>query len=184
MLFRSFKEVTEKFGDERRTKVIQKDIVKVSKATQKKEEVIESVVVTYDPLGYLQRIPISMYKNGNLQSFKLTTADFVILFSNLGKFYRISVKDIKSCGVKDKGTAIGSIIKLDNNEKIIGVFSSIIDEKHPYILFAMKNGYVKKTEKFEYIGTTRNLNGMVATKLKDTEVISVQIGRASCRERV
>ena len=38
----------------------------------------------------------------------------------------------------------------------------------------MKNGYVKKTEKFEYIGTTRNLNGMVATKLKNTEVISVQ----------
>lgn len=174
ILLNRLEELVKKYGTPRRTKVIQKDIVKVSKATQKKEEVIESVVVTYNSLGYLQRIPISMYKNGNLQSFKLTTADFVILFSNLGKFYRISVKDIKSCGVKDKGTAIGSIIKLDNNEKIIGVFSSIIDEKHPYILFAMKNGYVKKTEKFEYIGTTRNLNGMVATKLKDTEVISVQ----------
>ena len=174
ILLNRLEELVKKYGTPRRTKVIQKDIVKVSKATQKKEEVIESVVVTYDPIGYLQRIPVSMYKNGNLQSFKLTTADFVILFSNLGKFYRISVKDIKSCGVKDKGTAIGSIIKLDNNEKIIGVFSSIIDEKHPYILFAMKNGYVKKTEKFEYIGTTRNLNGMVATKLKDTEVVSVQ----------
>lgn len=174
ILLNRLEELVKKYGTPRRTKVIQKDIVKVSKATQKKEEVIESVVVTYDPIGYLQRIPVSMYKNGNLQSFKLTTADFVILFSNLGKFYRISVKDIKSCGVKDKGTAIGSIIKLDNNEKIIGVFSSIIDEKRPYILFAMKNGYVKKTEKFEYIGTTRNLNGMVATKLKDTEVISVQ----------
>lgn len=174
ILLNRLEELVKKYGTPRRTKVIQKDIVKVSKATQKKEEVIESVVVTYNSLGYLQRIPISMYKNGNLQSFKLTTADFIILFSNLGKFYRISVKDIKSCGVKDKGTAIGSIIKLDNNEKIIGVFSSIIDEKHPYILFAMKNGYVKKTEKFEYIGTTRNLNGMIATKLKDTEVVSVQ----------
>lgn len=174
ILLNRLEELVKKYGTPRRTKVTQKDIVKVSKATQKKEEVIESVVVTYNSLGYLQRIPISMYKNGNLQSFKLTTADFVILFSNLGKFYRISVKDIKSCGVKDKGTAIGSIIKLDNNEKIIGVFSSIIDEKRPYILFAMKNGYIKKTEKFEYIGTTRNLNGMVATKLKDTEVVSVQ----------
>lgn len=175
ILLNRLEELVKKYGTPRRTKVIQKDIVKVSKATQKKEEVIESVVITYNPLGgYLQRIPVSMYKNGNLQSFKLTTADFVILFSNLGKFYRISAKDIKSCGVKDKGTAIGSIIKLDNGEKIIGVFSSVIDEKHPYILFAMKNGYIKKTEKFEYIGTTRNLNGMVATKLKDTEVISVQ----------
>lgn len=174
ILLNRLEELVKKYGTPRRTKVIQKDIVKVSKTTQKKEEVIESVVVTYNSLGYLQRIPVSMYKNGNLQSFKLTTADFVILFSNLGKFYRISVKDIKSCGVKDKGTAIGSIIKLDNNEKIIGVFSSIIDEKRPYVLFAMKNGYVKKTEKFEYIGTTRNLNGMVATKLKDTEVVSVQ----------
>ena len=174
ILLNRLEELVKKYGTPRRTKVIQKDIVKVSKATQKKEEVIESVVITYNPLGYLQRIPVSMYKNGNLQSFKLTTADFIILFSNLGKFYRISAKDIKSCGVKDKGTAIGSIIKLDNGEKIIGVFSSVIDEKHPYILFAMKNGYVKKTEKFEYIGTTRNLNGMVATKLKDTQVVSVQ----------
>lgn len=175
ILLNRLEELVKKYGTLRRTKVIQKDIVKVSKATQKKEEVIESVVITYNPLGgYLQRIPVSMYKNGNLQSFKLTTADFIILFSNLGKFYRISAKDIKSCGVKDKGTAIGSIIKLDNGEKIIGVFSSVIDEKYPYILFAMKNGYVKKTEKFEYIGTTRNLNGMVATKLKDTEVVSVQ----------
>ncbi len=175
ILLNRLEELVKKYGTLRRTKVIQKDIVKVSKVTQKKEEVIESVVITYNPLGgYLQRIPVSMYKNGNLQSFKLTTADFIILFSNLGKFYRISAKDIKSCGVKDKGTAIGSIIKLDNGEKIIGVFSSVIDEKYPYILFAMKNGYVKKTEKFEYIGTTRNLNGMVATKLKDTEVVSVQ----------
>ena len=174
-MIKRFKEVAEKFGDERRTKVTQKDIVKTPKVIQKKlAEKVELCFIVYNEEGYLQRIPVSMYKNGNLQSFKLTTADFVILFSNLGKFYRISAKDIKSCGVKDKGTAIGSIIKLDNGEKIIGIFSSVIDEKHPYILFAMKNGYVKKTEKFEYIGTTRNLNGMVATKLKDTEVISVQ----------
>lgn len=168
-------DLAKKYGTPRRTKVEQKDIVKATKAGgQKKEEVVEDCVVTYNPLGYLQRIAVTDYRTGNLPSFKTTTADLILLFSNTGKFYRISPKDIKPCGLKDKGTAIGAILKLAPNEKIIGVFSTNINEKRPYILFAMANGVVKKTEKIQYLGTTRNLNGMVATKVADTEVISVQ----------
>lgn len=171
-----FEEVSQKYGDERRTKVIQKTIQKNKKANngEKTAGPAESVVITFNPIGYLQKFSLSNCRTGNYKSFKITTEDFIMLFSNYGKFYRISPKDIQSCGVKDKGTAIGSILTLEPGEKIIAVFDSILNEKKPYILFAMKNGFIKKTEKIEYLGATRNLKGMVATKLKDSEIISIQ----------
>ena len=176
VLIERLTELRDKFGDKRRTKVIQKTIAKKSSnGTTKQPEPVEDVVVTYNPIGYLQRIPVASYRKSNFQSFKLTTEDLVLLFSNQGRFFRISPKDIKSCGMKDKGTAIGSIIKLSQGEKIIGVFSSIIDEKHPYLTFVLNNGIIKKSEKCEFIGNTRNLTGMTAIKLKDDSfVVGIQ----------
>lgn len=175
-MIKKFKEVADKFGDKRRTKVIQKTIAKKSSnGTTKQPEPVEDVVITYNPIGYLQRIPVSNYRKSNFKGFKCTTEDLVLLFSNQGRFFRISPKDIKSCGIKDKGTAIGAIIKLQPGEKIINIFSSILDEKHPYLTFILKNGILKKSEKIEFNGTTRSLNGMVAIKIKDSsEVVSIQ----------
>lgn len=162
-----------KFGDARRTKVIQKEVVKNAGSRTKTERPVEDVVVTYNPIGYLQRIPITSYRKTNLESFRATTTDYIIMFSNFGKFYRISVSDIKSCGIKDKGTAIGSIINLEKDEYIDSIFSSDINESKPYLFFAMSNGIVKKSEKINFIGSTRNLNGMVAVKLNNNEVVKV-----------
>lgn len=175
VLIERLTELRDKFGDKRRTKVIQKTITKkASNGTTKQPEPVEDVVITYNPIGYLQRIPISNYRKSNFKSFKCTTKDLVLLFSNKGRFFRISPKDIKSCGIKDKGTAIGAILKLESGEKILNVFSDIINQDRPYLLFALKDGSVKKIEKMEYLGKTRNLSGMVATKVKDSEVVSVQ----------
>lgn len=176
VLIERLTDLRDKFGDTRRTKVIQKTITKKAKnGTTKSAEPVEDVVITYNPIGYLQRIPMASYRKSNFQSFKLTTEDLVLLFSNQGRFFRISPKDAKSCGMKDKGTAIGSIIKLNQGEKIIGVFSSILGEKYPYLTFVLNNGIIKKSEKCEFIGNTRNLTGMTAIKLKDdSKVIGIQ----------
>ena len=175
VLIERLTELRDKFGDKRRTKVIQKTITKkASNGTTKQSEPVEDVVITYNPIGYLQRIPISSYRKSNFKGFKCTTEDLVLLFSNKGRFFRISPKDIKSCGIKDKGTAIGAILKLEPGEKILNVFSDIINQDRPYLLFALKDGSVKKIEKMEYLGKTRNLSGMIATKVKDSEVVSVQ----------
>lgn len=176
VLIERLTELRDKFGDKRRTKVIQKTIAKKSSnGTTKQPEPVEDVVITYNPIGYLQRIPVANYRKSNFQSFKLTIEDLVLLFSNQGRFFRISPKDIKSCGIKDKGTAIGAITKLQPGEKIINVFSSILNEKYPYLTFILNNGIMKKSEKSEFLGNTRNLSGMTATKLKDDSfVVSVQ----------
>lgn len=176
ILVKRLSDLADKFGDTRRTQIIQKTIQKKAKnGTTKSVEPIEDVVITYNPVGYLQRIPVASYRKSNFQSFKLTTEDLVLLFSNQGRFFRISPKDAKSCGMKDKGTAIGSIIKLNQGEKIIGVFSSIVDEKYPYLTFVLNNGIIKKASKVDYLGNTRNLTGMTAIKLKDdSKVVGIQ----------
>lgn len=176
VLYERLEDLVKKFGDKRRTKVIQKEVTKSIKTTSgKKEKAIESVVVTYNPLGYVQRIPLAQYKNNGYKSIKTTTGSLILLFSNLGKFYRISPTDAKMCGVKDKGTAFGAIVKLEPNEKIVDIFSDELDEEKPYLIFATNNGIIKKIEKQEYFGKTRNLNGMIAIKTKvGQQVISVQ----------
>ena len=168
-------ELKNKYGDKRRTQVIQKVIEKKTKnGTTKQPKPVEDVVVAFNSLGYLQRIPVSLYRNNNHKAIKTTTEDLVLLFTNFGRFFRISPNDIKTCGVKDKGTAIGAIVKLQPGEKVINMFSTTIDEKRPYLTFILNSGIIKKIEKAEYLGNTRNLSGMIATKVPDGTVISVQ----------
>lgn len=75
--------------------------------------------------------------------------------------------------MKDKGTAIGTLISLDQDERILGVFPNRVDEAKPYMFFAMQDGSVKKISVEEQlIGTTQNLKGMIATKA-ESEVAAV-----------
>lgn len=168
-----FKEVAKKFGDDRRTQVIQKKIKKEKKVGGKASPVAEPVVITHSSLGYLQCIPIAQYRNSNIPSFKTTTADNFLVFTSAGRFFRPSVSLLKKCGPKDKGVAIGSIIKLEQDEKVLAVLPNEMNEKRPYILFAMANGQVKKSEKGLYLGNTQNKKGQKAIKT-DSKIIGIQ----------
>lgn len=159
-----------KYKQPRRTKVTQIEIKKEKKVGTKSEPISEPCVITFDPIGYLQRIPVHQCAKSNLRYFKTTSTELILLFSNTGKFYRVSASDVKSCGVKDKGTAIGAIISLAPGEKIISVCPNEVNEKRPYLFFSMEDGKVKKVEAAQFIGTTRNLKGMVATKTDSTVI--------------
>lgn len=166
ILLDKLRKMGKEYKSDRRTKVINKEVVKTKKATaSKKEPAVESVVIAHNPLGYIQRIPVSSYKKNNFSAFKTDTTKFILLFSNFGKFYRVKVGNIKSCGSSDKGTAIGTLIKLEPEEKILMVLSNAVNEKKPYLAFAMENGQIKKTKTEEFVGKTQNLKGMVATKV-------------------
>ena len=177
ILIQRLQELVKKFGDKRRTDVTQKTIVKMSKAKEAKVVIPEDVVVTVNKDGYLQSIPLKAYKTskaGIINSFKTQTTDMVLLFTNKAKVYRILVSDIAQCGVRDKGTAAGSILKMEPGEKVLNIFSMNINEAHPYIAGFTKGGLVKKSDKTIYIGSTRNLNGLKAAGLnEDDEFISI-----------
>ena len=93
----------------------------------------------------------------------------ILLFSSLGKLYRLKVENIKQCSTKDKGTAIGAILNLEQNEQILYVTSMNIEEKNPFITFVSKSGKIKKSDKTIYFSSTQNLKGMKCAGLVDND---------------
>ena len=170
ILLKRLKEMGKKYKTERRTQVIQEEVKKEKKIAGKPVVASEPVVITFNSIGYLQRVPVTQYRNSDFPHFKATTTDNILLFTSTGRFIRIAVSSVKECGPKDKGTAIGSIIKLEPQEKVIQVLSNEFNEKRPYVFFAMENGIVKKSEKTVFMGDTRNMKGQVAIKTDSTVV--------------
>ena len=171
ILIERLRQLDKKFGDDRRTQINEKKIIKKTSAAKVKEVIIEDVVVTYSNTGYIQSIPVKSYKTAAyVNSFKCQTDDMILLFSSLGKLYRLKVDVIKQCGPKDKGTAVGALLNLEQGEKILNIFSMNIDEKHPYIVGVTKYGQIKKSDKTIYLGSTQNKNGLKAAGLKENDV--------------
>lgn len=161
-------DLVKKFGDKRRTDVIQKDIPKTSTAQKAKELIVEDVIVTRNIQGYIKSIPIKSYRTINAENIvKARTDDIILLFSSLGKIYRLKVSEIKQCSPIDKGTALGAILTLEPNEKILYMTNMNIDDKHPYITGVTKQGLVKKSDKTIFIGSTQNKRGMKCAGLNE-----------------
>ena len=168
ILSERLRDLVKKFGDKRRTDVIQKDIPKTSTAQKAKELIVEDVIVTRNIQGYIKSIPIKSYRTINAENIvKARTDDIILLFSSFGKMYRLKVSEIKQCGLIDKGTALGAILTLEPNEKILYMTNMNIDDKHPYITGVTKQGLVKKSDKTIFIGSTQNKRGMKCAGLNE-----------------
>lgn len=168
ILSERLRDLVKKFGDKRRTAVIQKDIPKTSTARKAKELIIEDVIVALTPRGYIKNIPIKAYRRNSTDNIvKARTDDMLLLFSSLGKLYRLKVSEIKQCAVSDKGTALGAILTLESNEKILYITNMNIDQKHPYITGVTEKGLVKKSDKTIFIGSTQNKRGMKCAGLNE-----------------
>ena len=172
ILIDRLRELVKKYGDSRKTQISEKTIVKTSSAAKPKEIIIEDVMITYSDTGYIQSIPVKSYRASSAykNTFKCQTNDIILLFSSLGKVYRLKVDSIKQCGPKEKGTAVGALVNLESGEKILNVFSMNIDEKHPYITGVTKNGMIKKADKTIFIGSTQNKNGLRAAGLNNGDM--------------
>lgn len=162
-MIKRFDKVIDMFGDERRTKVIQKKAEKVKPQTE-----TENLVITFNPLGYLQSIPEKNYKDNGLKAYRMTSDDYILLFSDKGKVYRISSKDIKKCGDKDKGTAIGTVLNLANDEYII----RICGKNNQRLLYTSPSGMAKRIDTEQFYGTTRNKRGMLVFKREGDCLVS------------
>lgn len=169
ILAERLRDLVKKFGDKRHTDVIQKDIPKTSTAKKAKELIIEDVIVVRTAQGYIKSIPVKAYREArvNIEKVKARTDDILLLFSSLGKLYRLKVSEIKQCAVMDKGTALGAILTLDPNEKILYMTNMNIDQKHPYITGVTEKGLVKKSDKTIFIGSTQNKRGMKCAGLNE-----------------
>ena len=180
-------EIKNKFGDERRTRLIQ-DMGEIDI-----EDLIEDEmsVITMTHLNYIKRIPLSTYKSQNrggkgiigMQTrdedavknlFLSSNHSYLLFFTNMGKVYRIKTWEIPEAGRNAKGTPIINVLEMGANEKITAVIQTKdYNDEDGYLMMITKSGIIKKTP----INMFNNIrkSGLIAVNLRDNdELISVQ----------
>ena len=150
---------------------------------------VEQVVVSMTHSGYVKRLPVTEYHAQNRggkgitahrpkeedfveEMFVCSSHDDVLLFSDLGKVYRIKAYEIPEAARTARGRALVNIVQIAQNEKITTLIP-VMQGAEGYIAFATRNGLIKKTklEEFERI----NRNGKIAIRLNEGDsLISVQ----------
>ncbi len=164
--------LAKKYGNERRTQVIQGEIASKNSKKKAKEKEIQDVIIALNKQGYIKNLPlITPYRGSvnDIRSFKARTDEMILLFSSLGKVYRLKVENIEQCTNRDKGIALGTLLKLEQNEQIIYATSINVNDKHPYIVFVSKRGKIKKSDKVIYFGTNQNIKGTKCAGLAEND---------------
>ena len=181
------KEIREKYGDERRTEILedQGDIDLEDLIAQ------EEMVVTISHQGYIKRSPISLYRaqrrgGKGMTGVKPKAEDFVenlfvasshdyfLFFTNKGRVYWKKVHEIPEAGRMSKGKAIVNLLDLKKGERVATVLSIKDFEEGRYVVMASRKGLVKKTELDSY--SHPRSGGIVALKIREEdELISVRV---------
>lgn len=165
ILISRLKELADKFGGPRRTQLIDKKIEKKS-AAKKKEEAPHSVIICLDENGYVKSVPLAKFRSiaNNVREDKAETDQLLIFYSSLGRMFRVKVSVFKEGLNSEKGTALGSILSLEPQEKIVDFTTQRCKSD---VIFVMSDGYIKRMRSSEVDGTTQNLRGMTAVKVHD-----------------
>ncbi len=168
ILCERLQQLAKEFGGSRRTQVIQKEIVKPSNVKKKDEP--QDVVFCLDENAYAKVVPLGKFhtNESNVREDKTRTDKLVILYSNRGRAYRLKVDAIKPCLNSEKGTAIGPLLELAPDEKIVD-FS--VNATCPALIMVTKSGRVKVMEAKHIDGTTQNKRGIPMMKLDEEDEI-------------
>lgn len=173
-------EVKEKYGDDRRTDIMEggydmddEDLIPV-----------EDIVITMSTSGYIKRAPVDTYRTQHRGGrgvkgmtlneddvidtlITMSTHDYLLLFTNLGKVYRLKGYNVPNASRTAKGIPVVNLLKLEKEEQVTELVPMQQDSKAEYLFFVTKKGLVKrvKTQEFDSI---RN-NGKIAITLKDDD---------------
>ena len=168
-----------KYGDARRTELTQIDENKDEK--EKVNIVSEDVVVITTHNGDIKRIPKKNFKVQHRKGAGIKTIDQAILsmistntieslmvFTSLGKMYRLDVNNIPEGTNTSKGTNLKVLLPLESNEEVQAITASNNTTETNNVVFFTKNGLIKKTKIEEYT-TTKRKSGIQAIKLKEND---------------
>jgi DNA gyrase subunit A len=185
---RELLEIKEKFGDERRTEIVEGEI-----GIEMEDLIpVEDVVITITDSGYIKRIPIETYRTQHrggkglvgmktkeedivVDSFVTSTHDYIMFFTNHGKTFWLKGYKIPEGTRHAKGKAIINLLpRLEEGEYVEAAIPiHEFDDEH-YLVFATKKGIIKKTALSAYSNV--RVNGIRAINLdEDDELISTRL---------
>lgn len=180
-------EIKDKYGDERRTKIV------AAEGEIEIEDLVEeeTTVVALTHFGYIKRMPIDTYRSQKRggkgitgiatreedfvkKIFVASTHDTILFFTNKGKLYKLKGYEIPEAGRTARGTAIVNLLSLDPGEKVSAVIPIQNFAEGKYLLMATKNGLIKKTALTEY-NSARKTGLQGITLKEDDELIAVRL---------
>jgi DNA gyrase subunit A len=192
ILKEEMREVVKQFGDERRTEILadQNDFTVEDLIAE------EDMVITISNTGYIKRIPVSSYRKQRRGGRGLTgtdlkqddwvehlfiasTHDYLMFFTNLGQVYWLKVHEIPQASRAAKGKPVVNCIAIRQDEQIAALVPVREFQADQWLMFATRNGTVKKTALAEYSNV--RLAGIRALNIEDgDELIDVQVCDAHC----
>lgn len=173
-------EMKEKYGDERRSQIINHELGKFSD-----EELIpeEESVILLTTENYIKRTLVSDYRKQNRggkgkrgmttkeedaidQLVPASTHDYLLFFTNKGRVFRLKAYEVPAAGLQAKGVAAVNLLQLQPEEKITSIIKHEKDANDEgYLFMTTTKGTVKKTPLKDYANI--RTNGLIAIKLDD-----------------
>ncbi len=179
-------EISDKYGDERRTKIGLDDTDLTNEDLIPKE----NTVIAMTSLGYIKRMTVDNFKAQNrggkgIKGMKTIDEDYIedllmtnthqsiMFFTNFGRVYRKKAYEIPESGRSSRGVAIVNLLQLQGGEKISAMIPVTEVNETKNLLMVTKKGTVKKTNILEYNNIRKK--GLIAITLRDDdELIEVK----------
>jgi DNA gyrase subunit A len=168
-------------NDDRRTEIV------AAEGELELEDLIaeEDMVIAITRSNYIKRLPVSTYREQRRGGqgvmgmdlkeedyiehlFVASTHDYVLFFTNVGKVYRLKVHELPLGSRQSKGRAIQNLLPFRQGEQVRAVIQTRDFGESKYLVFATKNGIVKKTELGAY-NTPLKADGIIAIKMRDED---------------
>lgn len=181
-------ELVERYGDDRRTRIIAAD------GDVADEDLIarEDVVVTITETGYAKRTKTDLYRSqkrggkgvqgaGLKQDdivkhfFVCSTHDWILFFTTKGRVYRAKAYDLPEAARTARGQHVANLLAFQPEERIAQVIQIKSYEDAPYLVLATKNGLVKKSKLTDF--DSNRSGGLVAVNLRDGDEL---VGAVLC----
>ncbi|MBA0049281.1 DNA gyrase subunit A [Mycobacterium sp. NPDC050853] len=181
-------ELVERYGDDRRTRIISAD------GDVADEDLIarEDVVVTITETGYAKRTKTDLYRSqkrggkgvqgaGLKQDdivkhfFVCSTHDWILFFTTKGRVYRAKAYDLPEAARTARGQHVANLLAFQPEERIAQVIQIKSYEDAPYLVLATKNGLVKKSKLTDF--DSNRSGGLVAVNLRDGDEL---VGAVLC----
>ena len=185
-------EIKAKYADERRTSI---DMTAIDYIEDESLIPQEDIIVTISDKGYIKRCASSTFKSQHRGGVGIkgmttneedyvkylvnaSTHDYILFFTDKGKVYRIKGYEIPEYSRQAKGLPIINLLQIEKGEKINSIISISNEHDSEYLMFATKNGLVKKTPVGEY--SNIRTSGKIAISLKDDdELIDVKVSNGN-----
>jgi DNA gyrase subunit A len=180
-------EIADRFGDDRRTEITH------AEGEIDIEDLIadQQMVISITHSGYIKSLPLSTYRQQRRGGIGVTgmdmkendyiehlfvssTHDYLLFFTNRGKIYRLKVYELPEASRTARGRALVNLLPLREGERMQSVLSTRDFTEGKYLVFATREGVVKKTEFMAY-NTPIRADGIIAIKIDDDdELIAVR----------